>query len=65
MEGRRSSCCLGQTQYVKEGMAVLGSVIRNIQSIVNNGVGHELLCNAEMKGTTWIKREHRVLKRLP
>jgi hypothetical protein len=44
---------------------VLGSVIRNIQSIVINWVGHELLCNAEMKGTTWIKREHRVLKRLP
>lgn len=29
---------------------MLGSVIRNIQSIVINGVGHELLCNAEMRG---------------
>jgi pimeloyl-ACP methyl ester carboxylesterase len=36
--------------FLKEGMAVLGSVLPSAAGVVIDGVGHELPCNAEMRG---------------
>ncbi len=36
--------------WIKEGTAVLAEVIAGVETVVIQDVGHELLCNAEMRG---------------